>query len=243
LVVLVNRLSASASEIFAGAIQDYQRGIIVGDRSFGKGTVQTLIPLTEGQLKITESKFYRISGDSTQHRGVVPDLAFPTVYDPEEIGESALDHALNWDQINAVRHHRYNDLSTVLPVLTTQFQERSGKNPDFIYLEDQIALAAATREITELPLNEQARKALRESQEAKALSIENKRRKARGEELLTSLDEEDEETDEETESDLDAEAEEQDPKDDVLLMEAGNVLADALIIKRQRFAVHSPEEK
>ena len=242
LVVLVNRLSASASEIFAGAIQDYQRGIIVGDRSFGKGTVQTLIPLTEGQLKITESKFYRISGDSTQHRGVVPDLAFPTVYDPEEIGESALDHALNWDQINPVRHHRYNDLSTVLPALTTQFQERSGKNPDFIYLEDQIALAAKTREITELPLNEQARKALRESQEAKALSIENKRRKAKGEELLTSLDEEDEETDGETESDLDAEAEEQDPKDDVLLMEAGNVLADALIIKRQRFAAHSPEE-
>ena len=147
---------------------------------------------------------------------------------------------LNWDQINAVRHHRYNDLSTVLPVLTTQFQERSGKNPDFIYLEDQIALAAATREITELPLNEQARKALRESQEAKALAIENKRRKARGEELLTSLDEEAGETDEETEADLDAE--EQDPKDDVLLMEAGNVLADALIIKRQRFAAHSPTE-
>jgi len=243
LAVLVNRLSASASEIFAGAIQDYQRGIIVGDRSFGKGTVQTLIPLTEGQLKITESKFYRISGDSTQHRGVVPDLAFPTVYDPEEIGESALDHALNWDQINPVRHHRYNDLSTVLPALTTQFQERSEKNPDFLYLEDQIALATQAREITELPLNEKARKALRESQEAKALSIENKRRKAKGEDLLTSLDEEDEETDEETESDLDAEAEERDPKDDVLLMEAGNVLADALIIKRQRFAVHSPEEK
>jgi len=243
LAVLVNRLSASASEIFAGAIQDYQRGIIVGDRSFGKGTVQTLIPLTEGQLKITESKFYRISGDSTQHRGVVPDLAFPTVYDPEEIGESALDHALNWDQINPVRHHRYNDLSTVLPALTTQFQERSEKNPDFLYLEDQIALATQAREITELPLNEKARKALRESQEAKALSIENKRRKAKGEDLLTSLDEEDEETDEETESDLDAEAEERDPKDDVLLMEAGNVLADALIIKRQRFAVHSPKEK
>ena len=243
LAVLVNRLSASASEIFAGAIQDYQRGIIVGDRSFGKGTVQTLIPLTEGQLKITESKFYRISGDSTQHRGVVPDLAFPTVYDPEEIGESALDHALNWDQINPVRHHRYNDLSTVLPALTSQFQERSEKNPDFLYLEDQIALATQTREITELPLNEKARKALRESQEAKALSIENKRRKAKGEDLLTSLDEEDEETDEETESDLDAEAEERDPKDDVLLMEAGNVLADALIIKRQRFAVHSPKEK
>ena len=75
--VLINRLSASASEIFAGAIQDYGRGIVLGDRSFGKGTVQTLLGMPEGQLKVTESKFYRISGDSTQHRGVVPDIDFP----------------------------------------------------------------------------------------------------------------------------------------------------------------------
>ena len=123
LVVLVNRLSASASEIFAGAMQDYQRGIIVGDRSFGKGTVQTLIPLTEGQLKITESKFYRISGESTQHRGVVPDVEFPSIYDTEEIGESALDHALNWDQISPIRHSNYGELSTVLPAIQSQFHE------------------------------------------------------------------------------------------------------------------------
>jgi C-terminal processing protease CtpA/Prc len=100
-MVLINRLSASASEIFAGAIQDYDRGLIVGDRSYGKGTVQTMVPLTEGQLKITESKFYRISGDSTQHRGVVPDIVFPSLYDSEEIGESALEHALDWDQITS----------------------------------------------------------------------------------------------------------------------------------------------
>jgi carboxyl-terminal processing protease len=244
LVVLVNRLSASASEIFAGAIQDYQRGIIVGDRSFGKGTVQTLIPLTEGQLKITESKFYRISGESTQHRGVVPDVVFPTLYDTEEIGESALDHALNWDQINPVRHHRYNDLTTVLPHITTLFQERSVNNPDFIYLEDQIGLAQQTREITTLPLNEKTRVALRESQEEKALVIENKHRAATGEELLASLD--DEEADEE-DADAAAEDEEEDeeadPKDDVLLMEAGNVLVDALLLKQQRFAVHSQESE
>jgi carboxyl-terminal processing protease len=253
LVVLVNRLSASASEIFAGAIQDYQRGIIVGDRSFGKGTVQTLIPLTEGQLKITESKFYRISGDSTQHRGVVPDVEFPTIYDAEEIGESALDHALNWDQINAVRHHRYNDLSTVLPHVTTLFQERSHNNPEFIYLEDQIGLAQQTRKIEELPLNEVARVALRESQEAKALAIENKRRKALGEELLTSLEEEEDPTEESvtdedaTESDAvagaeaeeDAGEEEEEEENDVLLQEAANVLVDALLLKQQRFAVHN----
>ena len=241
LVVLVNRLSASASEIFAGAIQDYQRGLIVGDRSFGKGTVQTLIPLTEGQLKITESKFYRISGESTQHRGVVPDVAFPTLYDTEEIGESALDHALNWDQINPVRHHRYDDLSSLLPRVTTQFQERSEHNPEFVFLEDQIDLAQQTRKITELPLKEETRVALRESQEQKALSIENKRRKAMGEELLTSLEEE--EVDEEDEADAAAtEEEEEDDAKDVLLTEAGNVLVDILLLKQQSFAAHSQRE-
>jgi carboxyl-terminal processing protease len=251
LVVLINRLSASASEIFAGAIQDYERGIIVGDRSFGKGTVQTLTPLTEGQLKITESKFYRISGDSTQHRGVVPDIAFPSLYDTEEIGESALDHALNWDQINPVRHRRYDDLSTVLPRITTLFEERSHANPDFVFLEDQIALAGETRKIEQLPLNEEARKALREAQKEKALYIENKRRLAQGEEPLASL-EDTEESDEEAgeeEADADsvaatdAENEEDDDSVDVLLTEAGNVLVDALVLKQQRFAVHSGESE
>ncbi|MEM9234103.1 MAG: carboxy terminal-processing peptidase, partial [Pseudomonadota bacterium] len=189
LVVLINRLSASASEIFAGAIQDYERGLIVGDRSFGKGTVQTLIPLTEGQLKITESKFYRISGDSTQHRGVVPDVEFPSLYNSEEIGESSLDHALNWDQINPVRHHRYNDLSSVVPRVTKMYVERSAGNPDFVYLEDQVRMAREASELTELPLNEKARIALRESQEQRALEIENKRRVAKGEEPLDSLEE------------------------------------------------------
>ncbi|WP_239017366.1 carboxy terminal-processing peptidase [Seongchinamella sediminis] len=246
LVVLINRLSASASEIFAGAIQDYERGIIVGDRSFGKGTVQTLTPLTEGQLKITESKFYRISGDSTQHRGVVPDLAFPSLFDIEEIGESALDHALNWDQINSVRHRRYDDLSTVLPHVTGLFQERSHNNPDFVYLEDQIALAAETRELDRLPLNEEQRIALRESQKQKALAIENKRRVARGEEPLASLDEDDEDegaADELASADSsdDSNAGE-DEEPDVLLSEAGNVLVDALVLKQQRYAANVQEK-
>lgn len=249
MVVLVNRLSASASEIFAGAMQDYQRAIIVGDRSFGKGTVQTLIPLTEGQLKITESKFYRISGESTQHRGVVPDVEFPSIYDTEEIGESALDHALNWDQISPIRHSNYGDLSSVLPTVQTQFLERSTHNPDFIFLEDQVELAKETRKITDLPLNEAARVALRDTQEGKALSIENKRRKALGEELLTSLEHDDEESDgldeDSADDDTDyeneiteAEGEEEDA-DDVLLVEAANVLVDVLLLKQQRYAVHN----
>jgi carboxyl-terminal processing protease len=280
LVVLINRLSASASEIFAGAIQDYERGIIVGDRSFGKGTVQTLVPLTEGQLKLTESKFYRISGDSTQHRGVVPDVAFPSLYDAEEIGESALDHALNWDQINPVRHKRYNDLATLLPELTTAFTDRSEANPDLIFLRDQVALAEQSRDIESLPLQESARIALRDTQKAKALTIENKRRAAKGEDLLASIDELDAEEDdspaeeasegESADTELEVEAatgdlevaaagaaaaneddsadeasteEEAEDIPDLLLTEAGNVLVDALMIKRQAFAVNTPPEK
>ena len=87
MAVLVNRLSASASEIFAGAIQDYERGLVIGSQTFGKGTVQTLIPLNRGQLKITQAKFYRVSGQSTQHQGVLPDIEFPEVYDTERIGD------------------------------------------------------------------------------------------------------------------------------------------------------------
>jgi len=256
LVVLVNRLSASASEIFAGAMQDYERAIIVGDSSFGKGTVQTLVPLTEGQLKITESKFYRISGESTQHRGVVPDVEFPSIYDATEIGESALDNALRWDQISPVRHINYDDFSSVLPDLQTKFLERSANNPDFIFLEDQIELAQATREITALPLNEKSRIALRDTQKAKALSIENKRRKAKGEELLTSLQDDEEEgshsddsdplaaneNDEDDDADSEQKDSEEDVTDDVLLMEAGYVLVDALLLKQRRYALHHAEE-
>ncbi|TXS95923.1 peptidase S41 [Parahaliea maris] len=255
MVVLINRLSASASEIFAGAIQDYQRGIIVGDRSFGKGTVQTLIPLPEGQLKLTESKFYRISGDSTQHRGVVPDVTFPALYDHEEIGESALDHALNWDKINPVRHRRYQDIDDLVPEVTRLFQERSLHNPDFVFLEDQVELAEASREIKSLPLNESARRALVDQQDEKALAIENKRRAALGEELLTSLDEEEEVTEDLAEEDTGnvenssaaqgeeqlATAEDEAAEDhDVLLTEAGNILVDALLLQERRFAAHTP---
>jgi carboxyl-terminal processing protease len=245
LVVLVNRLSASASEIFAGAMQDYQRALIVGDRSFGKGTVQTLIPLTEGQLKVTESKFYRISGESTQHRGVVPDVIFPSIYDTEEIGESALDHALNWDQISPIRHNKYGNLSSVVPDIQTLFEERIANNPDFIFLEDQVELAQETRKIKHLPLNEKARIALRDAQEEKALSIENKRRKAQGEDLLSSLEQEVEDADSmDEDSVIESEegSSEEEDEDDVLLIEAGHVLVDVLLLRERNYAVHNKKE-
>jgi carboxyl-terminal processing protease len=242
LVVLINRLSASASEIFAGAIQDYERGIIVGDRSFGKGTVQTLVPLAEGQLKITESKFYRISGDSTQHRGVVPDITFPSLFDPEEIGESSLDHALSWDQINPVRHRRYGDLDPVIPELAELFHDRSAANPDFNFLVDRVALAEENDDLQVVTLNEKRRRTLREEREARALAIENRRRRAVGEEPLESFDTEPAAETEDNTAALAADDDEEDDDRDVLLREAGHILVDALLMREQAYAVHSPPE-
>jgi carboxyl-terminal processing protease len=206
--------------------------------------VQTLIPLTEGQLKVTESKFYRISGESTQHRGVVPDVIFPSIYDTEEIGESALDHALNWDQISPIRHNKYGNLSSVVPDIQTLFEARIAKNPDFIFLEDQVELAQETRKIKQLPLNEKARIALRDAQEERALSIENKRRKARGEELLASLEPELEDEDSIGEHSVleSEEGDSEEEEDDVLLMEAGHVLVDVLLLRQQNYAVHNKKE-
>lgn len=245
--VLINRLSASASEIFAGALQDYGRGIVIGDRSFGKGTVQTLLDLPEGQLKVTESKFYRISGDSTQHRGVVPDIAFPSLFDEGEIGESALDRALGWDQISPVRHRDYALFDGLVPTLQQLHQERTTRDPDFIYLQDQVSMSIDTRGLTQLPLNEAERRELRESQESRALEIENKRRTAKGEEPLTSLREEEATVDTELDAaldvDLDNEAiandtieeaaladEDSEEEADVLLLEAGRIVADVLAL-------------
>ncbi|MDG0992830.1 MAG: carboxy terminal-processing peptidase [Luminiphilus sp.] len=247
--VLINRLSASASEIFAGAIQDYGRGIVLGDRSFGKGTVQTLLGMPEGQLKVTESKFYRISGDSTQHRGVVPDIDFPSLFDPGEIGESALDNALDWDQISPVRHREYSLFSSLIPTLSERHQSRIKQDPDYTYLVDQVLMATETRGLKSLPLNEEERMALRDSQEQKALEIENKRRLAQGLEPLDSLRAEDESTTEDSadvivavdESDdlnaggaiLDDSPNTDDSEDDptdVLLIEAGRILADTLAL-------------
>ncbi len=240
LAVMINRLSASASEIFAGAIQDYGRGIVVGEQSFGKGTVQSLVPLQEGQLKITESKFYRISGDSTQHRGVIPDIDYPSVFDPTQIGESALDNALAWDQIAPARFNRYQDYDTILPGLMALHQQRAANDPDYRYLEDQVEMAREARKVSALPLQKSGRLAMRDEQEAKALAIENRRRAAKGQAPLESLISADEETEdaltlsqEETgtpadDTDQSLENTGEDEPSDVLLLETGRILVDAI---------------
>lgn len=232
-VVLINRLSASASEIFAAAVQDYGRGLIVGGRSFGKGTVQSLTPLTEGHLKLTESKFYRVSGDSTQHRGVVPDIAFPAMYDAQDVGESALDNALKWDTIHPVQHRQYFDIAAMVPALEKAHDRRIQKDPDFVYLADQIVLAHQAGERIELSLNEKSRLEQRDVDKSKLLAIENKRRKAKGLDALTSLEED--ETDatdtDSTETVADADANKTDSSDEVpdpYLQEASALLLDAV---------------
>lgn len=242
LAVMINRLSASASEIFAGAIQDYGRGIVVGEQSFGKGTVQSLVPLEEGQLKITESKFYRISGDSTQHRGVIPDITYPSLFDPEEIGESALDNALAWDQIAPARFNRYHDYGAIIPMLTTLHQKRAANDPDYLYLQDRAVIAQEARTITALPLQEAGRLAMRDDQESKALMIENKRRVAKGlaplEDLANAENdgrgiEGDNESSTSSLEGLEETIAENGGEDteDVLLMETGRILVDTITLR------------
>ncbi len=234
LAVMTNRLSASASEIFAGAIQDYQRGLIIGDQTFGKGTVQQLMDLQYGALKLTQSKFYRISGESTQHRGVLPDVAFPSLYDPKEVGESALDNALPWDRIKPVQHKIYFDIQQVLPSLMAKHEERIKSDPDFVFLRAQLAVGDEARKHTKLSLNEAVRKREMAEEKAKNLELENKRRVAKGEKPLAKLDEP---ADDEDAVTIAAEKAKAKDKPDPILNEAGRVLIDAIpIYQKPSFA-------
>src|SRR5690606_32589370 len=155
--VLVNRYSASASEIFAGAMQDYGRALIVGDQTFGKGTVQTLVPLDHGQLKITQAKFYRVSGGSNQNKGIIPDITMPYLVDKNEIGESALPNALAWDQIAPVRYTRLADFTPYLQPLRQAHEKRLQENPEFDYIRAQIAMLEENQSRESLSLKQAQR--------------------------------------------------------------------------------------
>lgn len=218
LIVLTNRLSASASEIFAGAIQDYGRGLVVGSQTFGKGTVQTLIPLFRGQMKITNAKFYRVSGESTQHRGVIPDILYPEIYDVEKIGESALEEALPWDKIGESKYIKQDRVSSDVDKVRKLHDKRVEKNPDFIYLNDQIKFLKELRNDTSISLNIKMREKERKNNEDRRLSLENKRRQAKGLPLLAELLDDQEE---ETES-----PDKKDKTEDALLVEGGEIMVD-----------------
>lgn len=181
LIVLVNRLSASASEILAGAIQDYGRGIIAGSQTFGKGTVQGMEPLEPGRLKYTQAKYYRINGHSTQNRGVIPDIILPEVIDTDEIGESSLPQTMAWDQIAETYYNRVSLLTTDINNLTALHKQRIKDNPEFIYLNERISFLEENRKKTRVSLNESERLKEEDSMKQRLLDIENRRRAALGE--------------------------------------------------------------
>jgi carboxyl-terminal processing protease len=176
LAVLVNRASASASEIFAAAIQDYGRGLIIGEPTFGKGTVQNLVDLDDvahnekpafGEVKMTIAQFFRINGGSTQLRGVTPDISFPLTVDAKDFGESSYDNALPWTSIAPARYTPVADLKPILPQLVERHDARVADNVGWKNFEADLADARALRAEKTISLNEDVRRKERDEQEAK----------------------------------------------------------------------------
>ncbi len=198
MIVLVDRFSASASEIFAGAIQDYGRALIIGQQTYGKGTVQNAHPLNYtifgrkpelGQLNVTIGKYYRITGESTQDRGVTPDIALPSLIDANEVGESTRDRALPWDHIEPASFRAEGDLKQMTASLEKLHQERTANSADFRYLHDDIAALDAMRSQKTLSLNIKTREAERKRQETQRLERENAWRAAHDVKPAKALDE------------------------------------------------------
>ncbi len=222
LAVLVDRLSASASEIFAGAIQDYHRGVILGQTTFGKGTVQNLVKLDRwsnepinGQLTVTIGKFYRVTGESTQHRGVEPDVPLVSLLDTKEIGESALESALPWDRIAGVPFKTSGGSSAAPPVATLATEEdlRAQRDPDYKWLVSDIAAIDQVRDQHSVSLNLKVRRDERTRLEKERLDRENSRRAAKSLPPLKSIEELEKSKD-------------KDDAADVVLDQAAQVMAD-----------------
>ena len=199
LAVLVNRYSASASEIFAAAIQDYARGVIIGQQTFGKGTVQNLYSLDQyvrrpdevglGQLTLTVGKYYRVTGESTQHRGVNPDIALPSSIDANLVGESVRETALPWDTIKTTKFRAGEPLDSTISSLTANHISRSKDDPDFQYLMDGIQDVERVRAQKSVSLNMEYRRAERENEIDRRLARENVRRAALQLEPIADLEE------------------------------------------------------
>ncbi|MCY3858709.1 MAG: carboxy terminal-processing peptidase [Gammaproteobacteria bacterium] len=189
LAVLVNRSSASASEIFAGAIQDYGRGLVLGTRTYGKGSIQSILSLNHGQLKITQGKYYRITGETTQHSGVKPDIEFPELIDPEAVGESSYSNALALDVIEPAEYEVIADIDGLISDLTKRHEERTRNDPHFDYYRRFAERINFNRNITHVSLNEDERRARREESATWRLKTENDYLRALGEEPAESIDE------------------------------------------------------
>ncbi|MGZ8252635.1 MAG: carboxy terminal-processing peptidase [Methylophilaceae bacterium] len=230
--VLINRSSASASEIFAAAIQDYGRGVVIGEPSFGKGTVQSVVDLDQlvknekpkfGELKMTVAQFFRINGGTTQLRGVTPDITLPTLTNVEDFGESSYDNALPWTQIKAADYAPAGDLTTIVPMLIVSHDVRMNKDKDFQYLREDIVEFNAQRKKNLISLNEAERRKEREVQEARVKSREKDGKSA-------SLQDDGLQSNERNlDADLAMESARKNAKD-ILLNEAANILSDEVAL-------------
>src|SRR5271156_2833559 len=198
LIVLVDRFSASASEIFAGAIQDYGRGLIIGQQTYGKGTVQNAHPLNYtifgrkpelGQLNVTIGKYYRVTGESTQDRGVTPDISIPSLIDANEVGESTRDRALPWDHIEPATFKTEGDLKATASMLQKLHDDRTADSADFRYLRADITALDSVRNQKTVSLNLKTRETERKRLDASRLERENGLRAAHGEPPVKSLEE------------------------------------------------------
>ena len=216
LVILVNRFSASASEILAGAIQDYNRGLVLGTDTFGKGTVQRVEAVSKGQLKFTESKFYRVSGKSTQNKGVSPDIYLPSPIDTEEFGEKKLSRSLDYDVISEARVKNFNRLNFSKNFLTSEHKERVKESILFNHYKSLKTWRKAQKEDKFLVLDLDKRKAKKENAEIELLALENGTRKKLGLPMFDSY-----------QAFLDREDNKEEPDlDEEILLEAANVLSD-----------------
>ena len=244
LAVLINRASASASEIFAGAIQDYGRGLVIGETSFGKGTVQNMVDLDRwpaneaprfGSVKLTIAQFFRVAGGSTQHKGVVPDIAFPVSVDASEYGESTYDNALPWTRIAAVPHLQYGNFAPLLPRLQALHAARSAKDKEFQWWSEDVAQFRAEAAKKYVSLNEAERRAERDRQET-----QRKQRQAERKALGLALDPLAEDLADDglgaSERDIVKDAQREklaDKRPDPLLRESAAILGDAIEILGQ----------
>jgi carboxyl-terminal processing protease len=244
LAVLINRASASASEIFAGAIQDYGRGLVIGETSFGKGTVQNMADLDRwpaneaprfGSVKLTIAQFFRVAGGSTQHKGVVPDIAFPVSVDASEYGESTYDNALPWTRIAAVPHVQYGNFAPLLPRLEALHAARSTKDKEFQWWSEDVAQFRAEAAKKYVSLNEAERRAERDRQDT-----QRKQRQAERKALGLALDPLAEDLADDglgaSERDIVKDAQREklaDKRPDPLLRESAAILSDAIGILGQ----------
>lgn len=242
LAVLVDNNSASASEIFAGAIKDYRRGLVIGQPTFGKGTVQSIvdlnftIPQSKGQfgsLKITTAQFFRINGESTQYRGVVPDLKF-SVFDTEaEHGERSLDNALPWAKIQPAHFNVQHLQSSQFEQLYRSHLERTAKNPGFRFLQSQVDMNKEMENLKYISLLESRRSEERKQREKVSRELENQFREARNLPLLTESDE--------TQQDEDADQTSiSEDLNRVLVEETANILSDFIRNERRQTMANMP---